>query len=184
MNTKEQFYHYMNSMSPEDIQECLQKVILLARDRSVPLASVDEATSSKIKRLQVSHRVWFQHALVNVFGNSNAREITLGDLGQAAIGLFAESRVVEYVAHVNKTIDEELNKDSQSMDFAPQTIRDEAVFMGVTQMAASAESVRYIYITLLPDQNCVKISTSFIFSQHPCCHGVQLEQRNERKHSH
>lgn len=105
----EQFYRYLDSRPFAEIEDCVRNVLKLAKKHNVNVDTEHESEDlSKLHRLQVSQRVWLQHAVWNKFGSSNVEHTSLKDLRQDTAVLFETTEVAAFLLRVNKMIDVEL----------------------------------------------------------------------------
>lgn len=113
----EQFYRYLDSRPIAEIRDCLHNVAKLAKKHSITVDKENLSTGeigaiAEQHRLQISHKVWFQHAVWNKFGSKAVEDVPANEFGLAVADLCAEQKVNDYIVEVNKGISE---RDSQKV---------------------------------------------------------------------
>jgi len=118
----EQFYRYLNTRPPAEIGECLQNVLRVAKNHSVPVQDADShETSSAHNRLYISQQVWFQQAVWSKFGPRSAETISLKELERETLSLCTTEKVGEFIVKVNKIVDEKV--EQMQGDSVPKAVK-------------------------------------------------------------
>ncbi len=111
-------YAYLDSRPADELRECMHNVVRITRNSS-PTSSLDRDHENEeaivlranevvheLTRLRAAQHVWIQQAVCNRFGSR--ADITASD--QETTRLLMEPKVASFLAKINRTIEEEVDK--------------------------------------------------------------------------
>ena len=149
-------YAYLDSRPVDEQIECMRNVVRITRNR-LPSASLDRDHETEetivlrvsdvlheLKRLRAAQHVWMQQAVWNRFGSG--ADVVASD--QETTRLLREPQVTTFLARINRTIEEEINKSAEFTVPATATLSVETPVWGGSTVSISSSPAG----TFSPDQ--------------------------------